>query len=335
MSGSRRTRGTPQGWLACLSIASCHPTQSAWAQTAVMAADAEPHDTVATASPPAALDAGPHGSTSEPPDGGVFSNVFATAPILDPARVTRAAKDYGAARRRVCQSRKQLEQQGVDDIDDPMTVCDPAQPTPLASGSFFKPDADEVLLEVSSGRDAAAGERTLALMRLKGPHYRLVRHLLSGSKFEARVRVRVPGGSDLLMLCSLGGNMGLYPRECGFLGQGHFRADANQADGAFGTTHEIHLVTVTECGPQSWVELGDVTLRNDRIEVGLVVVKAELGPPLPAGEQGYCSEEKNRHEQRFTIPFAVDASGGDRHGTGRVRRLTPIPREVVKVLELY
>jgi hypothetical protein len=216
-----------------------------------------------------------------------------------------------------------------------MTVCDPTQPTPLASGSFFKPGADEVLLEVWSGRDAAAGERTLALMRLKGGHYQLIRHLLSSGNFGVRLRVRVPGESDLLMLCSFGGNMGLYPGECGFLGQGDFRADANQADGAFGTANEIRSVTVTDCGPQSWVELGDVALRGDRIEVVLVVVKAELGPPLPAGEEGYCSEEKNRHEQRFTIAFAVDASGGDRHGTGRVRRLTPIPREVSKVLELH
>jgi hypothetical protein len=270
-------------------------------------------------------------------DGGPpgVASTLTTAPVLDPTRGSRAASDYSAARHRVCKSREQLEHEGVTDIDDPMTVCDPAPPTPFASGSFFKPDADEVLLDVWSGRDAAAGERTLALMRLKGTHYQLVRHLLSSGRFAAHLRVRVPDGADLLMLCSLGGNMGLYPGECGFLDQGDFRADANHADGAFGTANEIRFVTVTECGPQSWVELGDVALRGDRIEVGLVVVKAELGPPLPAGEEGYCSEEKNRHEQRFTVPFAVDASRGDRHGTGRVRRLTPIPREVGQVLELY
>jgi hypothetical protein len=215
-----------------------------------------------------------------------------------------------------------------------MRVCNDEQPEPIASGSFSKHDADEVLLVVSSGADAAWGERTLAFMRAEGTHYRLVRHLLVSSRFEARLRVLVPRDPDVLMLCSHRGNMGLYPSECGFLGQGSFREDANDADGEFAAKNELQLVGVSACGSRDWVELGDVTLQDRRISVGLVVVKAVM-VPKGLDEGHYCSKETRRHEKRFTITFAIVPSVGDRHGTGRVRRLTPIPREVMNVLNLY
>jgi len=126
--------------------------------------------------------------------------------------------------------------------------------------------------------------------------------------------------------------MGVYPSDCGFLGQGDFRADANKADATFGAKNEFQLVAVMECGPQSWVELGGVTLRDDRISVGLTVVKAMHVPKGPDPD-GDCTEERNRHEQRFTLTFAVVTSGVDAHGTGRVHRLVPIPREVTDVLD--
>jgi hypothetical protein len=215
-----------------------------------------------------------------------------------------------------------------------MRVCNDEQPEPIASGSFFKHDAEEVLLVVWSGAAAAWGERTLALMRVEGTHYSLVRHLLASARFDAHLRVLVPGALDLLMLCSHRGNMGLYSSECGFLGQGDFRGDADDADGAFAAKNEIQLVGVSVCGPQDWVELGDVTLQDMRITVGLVVVKAVLAPK-GLDESYYCSKETRRHEKRFTITFAIVPTGGDRHGTGRVRRLTPIPSEVMNVLKLY
>jgi hypothetical protein len=263
-------------------------------------------------------------------------------PVLDPDRGTRAAKDYRAFRGHFCESLEEpganaprlLEGVGLPNSPDPTRVCSEGDVAAIASGSFFDHDADEVLLQVWSGAAAAWGERTLALMRADGAHYKLVRHLLAGARFEARLRARVARDLDVLMLCIHRGNMGLYPSECGFLGQGNFREDATDADAELGAKNEIALVAVSVCGPQDWVELGDVSLTDGQISVGLVVVKAVLAPK-GAGEGPYCSKERDRHEKRFTVRFAVGSDGRGRHGTGRVRRLTPVPPEVTKVLDLY
>jgi hypothetical protein len=262
------------------------------------------------------------------------SGAFVRVPALDEVRGRAAADRYEEARRGFCATPGSFANAHLTAGASRLGVCNDVRPLPVASGSFFVAGADEVLLEVPSGEAAALGEATLALMRKQADGYRLIRHLLASETFEALLRISVPGRVDVLMLCSNRGHMGLYPSECGFLGEGSFRPDGDDADARFANANEVQLVTVTVCGQQAWVERGEVALQGDRIVLPLVVVHARLRPSGP-DEGYYCSVRGERRDQAFPLEFQVHGDAADAHGTGRVVRLTPIPREVTAVLDLY
>ena len=271
---------------------------------------------------------------------------LAIAPIVDPGRASLAIKGYLHFLSRFCQSiadagnqaSKLEEAVGLPDNTDAELLCPgvPAAVKALASGSFFEPKADEVLLDVPSGLDRAAGEDILALMRADGTGYRLIRHMLAGNPLEATLRLSVPASLDVLMLCRHSGNMGVYPSICGFLGEGTFREGAAPDDGA-SAQNEIPLLVVTRCGPAVSVQLGKITLQGGRLSVGLVVEESRLEPTGPdeASDRSVCSKATQRHERRFTVPFEVDATSTTSLDHARVRRMTPIPREVASILSRY
>jgi hypothetical protein len=265
---------------------------------------------------------------------GSSSGAFARVPALDEVRGRAAADRYDGARRGSCATPESFANAQLPVGAGRVPVCSDVHPLPIASGSFFEAGADEVLLQVPSGEATAWGDVTLALMRKQADGYHLIRHLLASQRFEAPLRVSLPGRVDVLMLCSHRGHMGLYPSECGFLGQGSFRPDGDEADARFANANEVQLVTVTVCGQQAWVERGDVALQGDRIIIPLVVVHARLKPSGP-DEGYYCSALGGRRDQAFPLEFQVHGDAADAHGTGRVVRLTPIPHEVEAVLGLY
>lgn len=303
-----------------LALADCHPGEQAGSPT------------------PVATDVTEH-SLAQPHDAG---SLLSMAPVLDENHGSRAARDYEDFRRNFCNSMAKarsappelLEREGLPRGGNPMRLCNNAQSEAIASGSFFEALADEVLVEVPNGEAAAFGDRTLALMRMNGGHYHLIRHLLASQRFTAPFRALVPGHVDVLMLCGRSGNMGLYPSTCGFLGEGTFRPDATEADDRFAAANEIQLVAVSVCGPQTWVELGSVRLEGDRIAAPLVVVRARLAAKEP-DETHDCSTQLGRRETVFSIDFEVTGQDMAGHGKGRVRRVTPVPREVSSVLERY
>ncbi|MDP9037336.1 MAG: hypothetical protein M3O50_21260, partial [Myxococcota bacterium] len=127
----------------------------------------------------------------------VRQDALATVPVLDRDRGRRAVDGYQEFLSHFCRSladagvlAKQLKEDvGLGGDADEAVLCrdvsDAAKA--LASGSFFEPDADEVLLAVRSGHDEAAGSATLALMRGDGTAYRLIEHMVSGTEFEGRL----------------------------------------------------------------------------------------------------------------------------------------------------
>lgn len=263
------------------------------------------------------------------------------APILDDAKGERAASDYRAFLRRSCRGVRDgvavdpapFVKAGLHPDADLNQLCGPAAaiPTPLASGSLTAQGADEVLLEVPSGKDRAAGEHALAVMRDEGSTYQLRRYLLSGGHFEARARLLTSSGLDVLMLCERSGSMGLYPTRCGFLGQGYFRSATARRGGdvraaGSGDKNDLDLVQVTACGSGASVSLGTITWRERHLQVELLVEHFTLEPGAPdeVAHGPYCSKKNTGSSDRFVIEYALSASG--------VRRLTPIPRQVEEVL---
>jgi hypothetical protein len=187
------------------------------------------------------------------------------APLVDAEKSRRAIAAYGKSLALLCRSLQggsavrltRLKEAGFESDADASTLCaSPVpRPIPLASGALLTAGADEILLQVPNGRTAAAGDQTLAILRDEGAGYRLVRHILSGRRFEARLRLTTPGGRDILLLCRQDGNMGLYPSTCGLLGQGEFGASAPNS--AADDKNELHLIRVTTCGRADSVILGD------------------------------------------------------------------------------
>lgn len=175
----------------------------------------------------------------------------------------------------------------------------------IASGAVTSAGADEVLLDVESGKDWAAGERALALMRRDGAHYRFVEHLMIGKGFRAVARVVTSSRRDRIMLCEEGGHMGLYQGTCGFLEGRRLRRD-------------LETVYVTTCGPASFVSLGPITLERDVLRVELLV--DDLVLVRQAGDEGdFCSRRSNATRRSFVLEY--------RERDGEIERVTAIPRE--------
>lgn len=271
-------------------------------------------------------------STASLDAGGVSA---AGAPLLEPAKAEQAALAYRELLKELCKSpgtssgkkAGALEKAGFFAGSDGSILClgGAQYQRPLASGSLLAPGADEVLLEVPSALSVAQGEATLAVMRRGASGYRLARHLAHGARFEARIRVVVPGHKDALLLCEKSGRQGLYFGTCGFFGAGSFDAD----DESDAHDNEISLLDVTSCGPGASVGLSDARARDERILVTLDVEEfvRESGPAN--GAPGVvCSTKRSRRLERFDLEYALGSAGS-------YRLATPLPRRVKQVLEKY
>jgi hypothetical protein len=230
-----------------------------------------------------------------------------------------------------------LEQLGLGGLDE-LQVCTNLKEVgqPLASGAFLQAGADEVLLQVFLGFGGTGGAYTLAVMRAAGPRYRFVRHILTGSRFEPRMRLALPGHPDVLFLCDLGGHMGDYRGHCGFLGHGSFAyptrppplatiagaAAIPPADPAL--ADELDLIQHMACGPSSSVELGKVAARDGLITVELVVEES-VRSPGPEESQDFCTLKTSASKSTFPIEYRYDGK--------RFRRLAPVPAKVRQIVE--
>ncbi|HEX2735859.1 MAG TPA: hypothetical protein VHM70_29870 [Polyangiaceae bacterium] len=271
-------------------------------------------------------------STAPLDAGGAFP---AEAPLLDPAKAEQAVLAYRQLLKEVCRlpgvssgkNAEALEKAGFFAGSDGNALClEPAQyQRPLASGSLLDAGADEVLLEVPSTLPVATGEATLAVMRRGAAGYRLARHLTHGARFEARIRVVVPGHRDALLVCEKSGRQGLYFGTCGFFGAGSFDADdlSNASDS------EIRLVDVTSCGPGASVDLNDIRALDQRILIQLDVDEFVRGSgPANGGQGSACSTKRSHKAERFALEYALD-------GAGSYRLATPLPRRVTQILQKY
>jgi hypothetical protein len=289
--------------------AACHSSDGAGSKpppAAVTAAQAPVAAASASAIDAGSRDAAPEGAAPVP------DTSLAAAPLLDAQRGRRATNDYCAS---------------FGDAGPPECGV-PGFPEAIASGSFYKRGADEVLLVVPNGEAAAWGENSIAVMRREGAHYRDVRELLHSSVFRARLRIVVPGGLDELMLCDGSGHGDLYRGQCGFLGEGSFREGDERVPGP---DSQLPYIGSNVCGPQWSVEVADPTFEAGLIHADVVVVQAVLVKDGP--DDGYtCSKETRRREQRYPMVFALDEKKLDSRGARRVERLTEIPDAVGKVL---
>jgi hypothetical protein len=257
------------------------------------------------------------------------------AELLDAAKAEQAISGYRQFLKELCRAPGVSSGKGAEKLvaagfaadSSGQSIChEPAQyQRPLASGSLLEPGADEVLLEVPSGRAVAAGEATLAVMRRTAAGYRLVRHLSNGGKYEARLRIVTPGHRDAVLVCAQSGAQGVYFGRCGFLGSGSFEAGAATS----AADNELETVFVTLCGPGVSVSLGEVTNRGSRILATLVVeefvLEATSADDVPGA---FCTHKKQQKSQRFVIEYELDDKG-------RYRRVTPVPERVTQALRRY
>ncbi len=233
-----------------------------------------------------------------------------------------------------------LKRVGLDGADE-LQLCTESKPNhqPIASGAFFGPGADEVLLVVWRGTAAMEGANTLAVMRNTGEGYQFVTHMLAVTQLVAKLRLTTPEGRDLLMMCDTSGHGGLYPSTCGFLGHGSFSKPRRSRElptiekpdpdpgSEPGVHDELTLIDVTECGPAGTVRLGSTTVRADRLLVELLVDDFMLVPAPKVDAEGQCSKRTKVKSQRFTIEYRLEAK--------RLRRTTPIPRAVTDLLARF
>ena len=118
--------------------------------------------------------------------------------------------------------------------------------------------------------------------------------------------------------------MGLYSSTCGFLGEGSFqRGRAGGRAGAQGK-NELQTISVMTCGPSTSVELGEITARDDRLHVGLVV-ESVVRERAPKDEGELCSRHARKDQKRFDIEYRFDGAG--------FARVTPIPAAAKKAME--
>jgi hypothetical protein len=260
-------------------------------------------------------------------------------PLLDESRGQQAAAAYREALKALCstpgvstgKNQERLIAAGFSSDAEGSVVClaSAQYQRPLASGSLFDVGADEVLLQVPSGRSVAAGEAMLVVMRRGPSGYRRAVHLASSETFEPRFRASFRTRVDELFLCARSGRQGLYSTRCGFLGRGTFSTiDAQAAAVSKDAADEIDLVDTSACGPGSSVSAGDVTSQGGRMQVTLVVEEFQrtAGPDDVPGV--LCSRKQSRKLERFVIEYKVDHDG-------HYRRQTEIPQRVTEVLTRY
>jgi len=271
------------------------------------------------------------------------------APLLDKAKGERAVDAYKKFRRALCVelsalrgrpvvAKGRLEEVGLDGVEEDH-LCSGVvslRGTPLATGALLEAGADEVLLQVLTGRAVAEGEQSLAVMRDRGRGYRFVRHMFAAERFEARLRLVAPGARDVLFLCEHRGLGGVYPGSCGFLGRGSFREPAKRLPTAANPSREAPLdagdqqelalleIKPAACGPFASVSLGDVAVHEDRLRVELVVHQGVMGRGRQDAE-GSCNQPTKNARRTFTMEYQFDGK--------RFHLATPIPPAVREVLD--
>jgi hypothetical protein len=270
------------------------------------------------------------------------------APLLDKAKGERAVTAYKKFRRALCAelsalrgqpvvAKDRLEEVGLDGVEEDH-LCSGVvtlRGMPLASGGLLEAGADEVLLQVLTGRTVAEGERSLAVMRDRGRGYRFVRHLLAGERFEARLRLVGPGALDVLFLCERRGVGGVYQGSCGFFGRGSFRETGKRLPPTANPSRDVALDASDQqelaqldigagCGPFASVGVGDVAAHQGRLRVELVVHQGIMGRGRQDAE-GVCTQPTKNTRRAFSMEYQFD---------GRKFVLaTPIPPAVKEVLD--
>ncbi len=253
---------------------------------------------------------------------------FEKVALLDAARGAAAKSAYGAWIAGNCEApagterTRALTQAGLADD----ACLAPAAGDPVASGALLEAGADEVLLVAASGRAAAEGDHTFALMRKHGDAYRLATHLVLARGLSAHARITTGAGTDLLLVCADAGNMGHYPSRCGFLGLGSFRKGAETLPPDESFADELDLLTVDSaaCGTHASVGLGAIALDGDALKIDLVIARA-LQHKAPADRHDVCTRRTSAGTERFRVDFDLRGK--------HPRRTTPIPPAVIKVLE--
>jgi hypothetical protein len=271
------------------------------------------------------------------------------APLLDKAKGERAAEAYKKFRRALCAelsalrgrpvvAKGRLEEVGLDGVEEDH-LCSGVvslRGTPLASGALLEAGADEVLLQVLTGRSVAEGEQSLAVMRDRGRGYRFVRHMLAGERFEARLRLVAPGVRDVLFLCERRGLGGVYPGSCGFFGRGSFREPGKRLPTTANPSRDVLLdasdqqelalldIEAAGCGPFARVSVGDVAAHEDRLRVDLVVHQGIMGRG-PQDAEGSCHQTTKNARRTFSMEYQFDGK--------KFRLATPIPPAVKEVLD--
>jgi hypothetical protein len=270
------------------------------------------------------------------------------APLLDKAKGERAVLAYSKFRRALCGelsalrarpvvAKDRLEEVGLDGVEEEQ-LCNgvaTVRGTALASGALLEPGADEVLLQVLTGRSVAEGEQSLVVMRDRGRGYRFVRHMLAAERFEARIRLVAPGARDVLFLCEHSAVAGAYPGNCGFFGRGSFGEPgkrlptmANPSREALldaSDQHELALLVIgAGCGPFASVSVGDVAAHEDRLRVDLVVHQGFMVRARHAAE-GSCNQPTKNARRTFSMEYQFDGK--------KFRLATPIPPAVKEVLD--
>jgi uncharacterized protein len=232
------------------------------------------------------------------PAGGGSGKAFGLAPLLDKAKGDAAVSAFVRRSRRGAGA--------------------------VASGSFTRAGADEVLLVVESGLDYAGGgsDNQLVIMQNTATGFRIARRMGLGNEFEIRARITGPGRPDRVFLCNSGGRQGWYPMTCGFLGQGSFgpssKSDKKATDPA--TDTDVQMGTVANCGPAASITPGKLHVNGDRLAVDVVVDEYVL-------EGDDCTKETQKTSKTFVITYEL--------GVNAVRQLTPIPPRIDELVEKF
>jgi hypothetical protein len=260
------------------------------------------------------------------------------APLLDKDEGARAVAAYRAAFARFCEGRGGRGRGGraadrasvgivpwVEDVETMCKVKDP--PRALASGSFLRAGADEVLLATYSGVGAGRDGELLVMRAGAGGAFQLQPWVALGGGFEAHARFTAEGRADVLFLCEPHGRQGLYPSQCGFFGQGAFqgqRPDMPEPERGPSTDDDLTLWFTTACGPSTTIVLHDVSLADGKIVVGLVIEKVARSARGSEEGRGSCSVKKV--VARWPVPISYEVLAT------RVHRTVPLPKRLKDAL---
>jgi uncharacterized protein len=187
----------------------------------------------------------------------------------------------------------------------------------LASGSFTRAGADEVLLVVPHELDFTGSpyDSTLVVMQKTAAGFRIARQTkaggTTGTTFEVRARISGAGRPDRLYMCDRSGRQGVYPMSCGFL---------------YDSSPDVQMGSVTDCGPAVDIAPGKLRVDGDRVAVDVVVneyVLVESDDPKDPD----CAKQTQKSSKTFVLTYQLGAKS--------VRLLTPIPPRIKELVEKF